>query len=536
MSMNRFQLFLNSLRGRLLISHMLIALASLSVAGLVVAFGIVPIYTALTYTRMEDSLVLAYSATQAAGLPGSQDLPRFFGQRDRGNDGDAPSALATPESSGGQADGSTNPQQFLTQRFNLVFQRQLEGQNLRMLLVDLDTRRITFDSATAWEGQPWDFQVPAVASASPEVGPTSWRPARTQLVQSRARVDGRTWLYVSVNLDPHNGAGSTSALVLLAPNTSLGDAGRYMQSVLPIPLLLLILSALAVVIWLFSAWLTRSLTRNLQPVITGTQEIAAGNLDYRVPASASSLSEVMALGHSFNRMAAEVQNARQAQRNFVANVGHDLKTPLTSIQGFSQALVDGTATSFQSQSRAVSIIHDESQRLGKLVDELLDVARLDQDRLQLQKQRLQVDAVLTELVRRYLPKYQAAGVTLAWETGSETVNISADPDRLQRVFANLLDNALAYTPAGGAVTLSVAQHPTQVEIRVIDTGPGIPAEDLDHIFERFYRVDKSRSGRRSTGLGLAIVRELVQAHGGTVGVESEIGVGSQFWVRLPVVA
>ncbi len=170
------------------------------------------------------------------------------------------------------------------------------------------------------------------------------------------------------------------------------------------------------------------------------------------------------------------------------------------------------------------------------MDELLDVARLDQDRLQLQMQRLQVNAVLTEISRRYLPKYQAAGVALVWEAGSDSLHISADPDRLQRVFANLLDNALAYTPAGGTVTLSVTQHPTDVEIRVTDSGPGIPAEDVDHVFERFYRVDKSRSGRRSTGLGLAIVRELVQAHGGTVGVESELGVGSQFWVRMPVAA
>lgn len=534
--MNRFQRFLNSLRGRLLISHMVIALASLSIAGMVVMFGIVPIYTALTYTRMEDSLSLAYAATQAVSLPGSQDVPRFFGQRDRDDASPTPTAPRTnnrPDFS--QGDGFSDPQQFLTQRFNFVFQRQLEGQNLRMLLVDLDTRLITFDSAIDWEGQAWAFQM-ADAAPVTVTGSTTARSPRTQLLRSRATVEGRTWLYVSVNLGQSSEDGVAYGMVLLAPNTSLADAGRYMLAVLPVPLLLVILSALGVSIWLFSAWLTRSLTRNLQPVITGTQEIAAGNLDYRVPAAASSLSEVMALGHSFNRMAAEVQSARQAQRNFVANVGHDLKTPLTSIQGFSQALADGTAISPESQERAVAIIHDESQRLGKLVDELLDVARLDQDRLQLQKQRLQVNRVLTEIVRRYLPKYQVARVTLAWEAGSDSLYISADPDRLQRVFANLLDNALAYTPAGGVVTLSLAQHLTDVEIRVADSGPGIPAEDREHIFERFYRVDKSRSVRRSTGLGLAIVRELVQAHGGTVGVESELGVGSQFWVRLPLAA
>ncbi len=158
--MNRFQLFLNSLRGRLLISHMVIALASLSIAGVVVTFGIVPIYTALTYTRMEDSLSLAYAATQAVSLPGSQDVPRFFGQRDRDENLATPTA---PRSNNrpdfGQGDGFDDPQQFLTQRFNFVFQRQLEGQNLRMLLVDLDTRLITFDSATEWEGQAWAFQM-----------------------------------------------------------------------------------------------------------------------------------------------------------------------------------------------------------------------------------------------------------------------------------------------------------------------------------------------------------------------------------------
>lgn len=535
--MNRFQLFLNSLRGRLLISHMVIALASLAIAGTVVAFGVVPIYTALTYTRMEDSLILAYSATQAAALPNAQDLPRFFGRRDLDKDQATPSSPRPNGHPGlGQTDGPNDSQEFLTQRFNFVFQRQLEGQNLRMLLVDQHTRQITFDSAGAWEGNAWAFRIPTNPPASAVTGPTTLRPARTDLVRSRARVDGHQWLYVSVSLRPQVGGDLTTALVLLAPSTSLGDAGRYMLAVLPIPLLMAIVSTLAVAIWLFSAWLTRSLTRNLQPVITGTQEIAAGNLDYRVPAAASSLSEVMALGHSFNRMAAEVQNARQAQRNFVANVGHDLKTPLTSIQGFSQALMDGTATAPQTQERAVAIIHDESQRLGKLVDELLDVARLDQDRLQLQRQRLQVNAVLTEISRRYLPKYQAAGVALVWEPGNNSLHIFADPDRLQRVFANLLDNALAYTPPGGTVTLSVTQRPADVEIRVTDSGPGIPAEDVDHVFERFYRVDKSRSGRRSAGLGLAIVRELVQAHGGTVGVESELGAGSQFWVRLPVAA
>lgn len=518
--------FLNSLWGRLLISHVVIALASLSIAGLAVISGIVPIYNALTYTRMEDSLILAYAA--------AQDMPRGLG----------PPA-------GSPQDPDTIPQQLLTQRFNTIFQRQLDAQKLRMLVVDLETDTVSFDSAGNWTGQPARFQIQTQSPRANDLGPPVVRAGRTNILRSRARVDGRTWLYVSVRLDPADRMGSmdrpdrtapvgASAIVLLTPSTSLGDARQYIQAVLPRPLLLVILSGLFVTIWLLSAGFTRSLTRNLRPVITGTQEIAAGNLDYRVSDSASSLAEVKSLGDSFNRMAEEVQASRQAQRDFVANVGHDLKTPLTSIQGFTQALLDGTASTPQAQERAATIIHNESQRLGRLVEELLDVARLDTDQLPLRRESVDVGRFLSGMMARYAPQSQAAGVALTLAPMTEALRLHADTDRLQRVFDNLLDNALAHTPAGGAITVTARRmvgsekDRPQVEISVADTGSGIPQADLAHIFDRFYRVDKSRSGRRGSGLGLAIVQELVHAHGGSVSVESVQGQGTVFRVRLPL--
>ena len=515
--LQRGRTFLNSLWGRLLISHVAIALASLTIAGIAVVSGILPIYNALTYTRMEDSLLLAYSATQ--------DSPRSFGPR-QGN----PNNPNPPDSS----------QDLLRQRFNAVVQRQLESQNLRMLLVELDTNKVTFDSAGEWVERTLRFRVQSQPPRSFDGAPPVIRTGRSEILRSRMRMDGRVWLYVSVQVDRAS-ADPPTAIVLLARATTLGDAGRYMQAILPGPLMLVILSALFVTIWLLSAGFTRSLTRNLRPVITGTQEIAAGNLAYRVADDASSLAEVQSLGQSFNRMAEEVQASRQAQRDFVANVGHDLKTPLTSIQGFTQALLDGTATTPQAQERAASIIHDESQRLGRLVDELLDVARLEGDRLHLQRQPLDLADFLGQMVDRHLPQAQSAGVDLGLDLAALVVpaQLYADPDRLQRVFGNLLDNALAHTPEQGTVTVSAqpisAQDGTPwVEIAVTDTGRGIPPEDLAHIFERFYRVDKSRTGRQGSGLGLAIVRELVQAHGGTVRAESVLGQGSRFRVRLPL--
>ena len=223
--------------------------------------------------------------------------------------------------------------------------------------------------------------------------------------------------------------------------------------------------------------------------------------------------------------------------NIVANVSHDLKTPLTAITGWSQALIDGAADGPGERLRAAETIHDEADRMARLVNELLDLARLESGQLQMIMRPVDLNAVLADVHRGQLPRARAKHIDLQLDA-AEGASVQGDPDRLAQIFTNLADNALAYTPPGGIVRLATRAENGWVEGIVTDTGPGIPAEELPRVFERFYRLEKSRvrsEGGRGSGLGLAIVNELVAAHGGQVRVVSEVGQGSAFVVRLPAV-
>jgi signal transduction histidine kinase len=243
---------------------------------------------------------------------------------------------------------------------------------------------------------------------------------------------------------------------------------------------------------------------------------------------------VAALGGALNRMAQQVQATQQGQREFLANVSHELKTPLTSIQGFAQALLDGTADSPAVTERSAGIIYSEAERMRRLVEGLLDLARLEAGAPALRLAPLDLRAHLAATLERFGPRAQAAGVTLVSALPAALPPLTADGDRLAQVFNNLLDNALQHTPAGGQVTLSAVAAGREVVVAVSDTGPGIPPADLGRIFERFYQVDKSRARPGGVGLGLAISREIVAAHGGRLEVQSVVGQGTTFTVRLPL--
>ncbi len=333
--------------------------------------------------------------------------------------------------------------------------------------------------------------------------------------------------------------GEEIELILLRPRLNFVQTISDTLSEIPPGLLLLALTTLAIVVYLLSRWTAGAVTRGLNPLIDGTHAIAGGNLAYRVDPQASSLEEVRTLASSFNRMAEQVQSSQQAQHDFIANVSHDLKTPLTSIQGYSQALIDGTAAAAETQQRAALIISQEAHRLTNLVEEIIDLARMAEGKFALRLQRVDLNDLIGELVESLAPRSSVAGVALIWQSSPQSPLVQADEGRLRRVIANLLDNALTYTPTGGSVSISVtvlteaeAEHST-VEIAVADDGPGIPADQLDRVFERFFRADKARTGGRGAGLGLAIVKEIVEAHEGQVGVESTPGEGSRFWLRLP---
>jgi signal transduction histidine kinase len=245
--------------------------------------------------------------------------------------------------------------------------------------------------------------------------------------------------------------------------------------------------------------------------------------------------EVQDLTRAFNAMAARLQASQRSQRDFVANVSHELKTPLTSIQGFAQALQDGTAADPAARRQAAGIILAEAGRMHRMVLDLLDLARMDAGTFEVKRLPADLAAILRRVAGKFAPQADAAGVQLALQLG-ELPLLNADGDRLEQVFTNLVDNAIQYTPPSGQVTLNAYQSDGQVLIEIRDTGPGIPAQALEHIFERFYRADPARtgSGKHGAGLGLAIAREIVLAHAGTISVRSTPDGGSTFTVHLPV--
>ncbi|MGH2523883.1 MAG: sensor histidine kinase, partial [Anaerolineales bacterium] len=241
---------------------------------------------------------------------------------------------------------------------------------------------------------------------------------------------------------------------------------------------------------------------------------------------------------SINAMSKQVLATQQAQRDFLANVSHELKTPLTSIQGFAQAVLDGAVTTPEGLQRSAGIIYDEADRMRRLVEGLLDLARLDAGLRALNRAPLDLRLVLLAVVEKFNLRAREKGVSLHADVPPVLPTLVGDADRLAQVFTNLLDNALEHTPAGNSVTLAAASEPGAVVVNVQDTGTGIPRQDLHRIFERFYQVDKSRAARARSGgvgLGLTITKEIVEAHGGSLSVESTVGRGSTFTVRLPLV-
>ncbi len=287
--------------------------------------------------------------------------------------------------------------------------------------------------------------------------------------------------------------------------------------------------------FLLAYGITRWVTAPLQEITVSAQALADGRMR-SVPITGPN--EVQSLGRAFNAMSQQVQASRQSQRDFVANVSHDLKTPLTAIQGFAQALLDGTADTPEARRQAAQVIYDEAGRMYRMVMDLLELARFDAGTAKLQVAPLALGPLLQHLLERFSPLAEEKGIRLAFvQPEEEAVFISGDEDRLTRVFTNLIENAVRHTPRGGTVTVTLgceAQRAAWVSVE--DTGPGIPEEALPHIFERFYQVDTSRSGRqeRGSGLGLSIAYEIVQAHGGKISAANRPEGGAIFKVHLPL--
>ena len=223
------------------------------------------------------------------------------------------------------------------------------------------------------------------------------------------------------------------------------------------------------------------------------------------------------------------------RRDFVANVSHELKTPLAAIQGFVETLIDDPDVPAPTRQRFLQRVQVQVGRLTTLVSDLLTLSRLD-EHVPEPAEPCDFGTVVREVVRDLLPLSERQGVRLSCDLPGDAVWVAAERETLRQVVSNLVDNAIKYTPAGGAVSVRLQPQGLRAELAVVDTGIGLSTADQERVFERFYRVDKARSHELGgTGLGLSIVKNTVQSLGGEVGVQSALGRGSRFWVRVPVV-
>ena len=231
----------------------------------------------------------------------------------------------------------------------------------------------------------------------------------------------------------------------------------------------------------------------------------------------------------------DLRKLERVRRDFVANVSHEFKTPLTAIQGFAETLLGGAMDDPQNRIRFLQIILDHSRRLARLTDDLLELSRMDADRVDLEVDRLSVSQFVQSCIETTQRSAGEKNLHVSVHLETSVPDIAADRRRLAEVLQNLLDNAVQYTPSGGSITVSASSDGAEVEFTVSDTGIGIPKVDQPRIFERFYRVDVARSREvGGTGLGLSIAKHLVEAHRGRIWVESEVGQGSQFHFTVPV--
>ena len=300
--------------------------------------------------------------------------------------------------------------------------------------------------------------------------------------------------------------------------------------------LLVFASGMAMVLGYF---LSSTLTERIHLLQGAAEELAQGDLQTRVPVQGRD--EVAALAKAFNQMAEQLQAADQKQReleslrrDLIAWVSHDLQTPLTSMRAILEALSDGVVEDPETVKRYLYTAQRDVRSLSALIDDLFQMAQLDTGGFPLHRARASLSDLISDTLESFTELAKQGEILLEGNVDSDVDPVYMDTQAIGRVLNNLISNALRHTPPGGRVSLWGQRAGQSVEIKVSDTGEGIRAADLSHIFERFYRGEKSRNrGTGGAGLGLAIARGIVQAHGGDIRVESEIGKGTQFTFYLP---
>jgi signal transduction histidine kinase len=276
----------------------------------------------------------------------------------------------------------------------------------------------------------------------------------------------------------------------------------------------------------------RRMVDPLAQVMAAADAVAEGDLDVRVKERGPG--ELRQLAHSFNRMVSELQRADRLRRDMMADVAHELRNPLHVLQGNLEGLQDGL---YQPTPEKIDALLDETRQLSRLVEDLGTLSLAEAGQLHLAREVIEVNDLFADVATSFSGQAEAAGIALTVEhaPGSKPLTVLGDAGRLDQVLGNLVANALQHTQPGGRITLRAEAIPGGARLQVSDDGEGIPAEDLPHIFDRFWRGNRDQDGERprGSGLGLAIARQLVESHAGVISVESQPGQGANFTIELP---
>jgi len=315
--------------------------------------------------------------------------------------------------------------------------------------------------------------------------------------------------------------GRTYGLFMLTSSKNEGTILQFLSAILLLALAVGSLCILAA---------ARYLVKPLRALTAATRELAKGRFDVELPAKRQD--ELGELARSFNGMARDLKQLEQMRQDFVSNVSHEIQSPLTSISGFAEALKSPGLTTEENRSRYIDIILTESDRLSRLSDNLLKLASLESEHHPMAVRTFHLDESIRQVAVALEPLWSAKRLDLELSLPS-ALKIQADPDQLNQVWTNLLGNSIKFTPEGGRIAVALAPEGDEYKITITDTGIGIPPEDLDRVFERFYKADRSRRSGSGSGLGLSIVRRIVLLHQGRIEASSSPGQGTTVTVRLP---
>ncbi len=338
-----------------------------------------------------------------------------------------------------------------------------------------------------------------------------------------------TLALVALAIGPALFEGHVREVLGVVPDDTVSHLQRGFVEAVSVALAVAVLAAIATALGV-SLFLARRIAISLRSLSRAATEIAGGRYPARAPAQGTD--ELAELGAAFNQMAAALESTEQRRRELLADVAHELRTPLATVEGYIEGLSDGV---LEADRETLQTLRAEARRLGRLVEDLDKVSLAEERQLDLRVVRVEPDTLVEAAIVAARPAYAAKGVRLEAQVRHPLPKIAVDPDRMGEVFSNLLDNALRHTPPTGRVVIEASGDRDQVTISVTDSGEGIAPEHLERVLERFYRADRARTrADGGSGIGLAIARALADAHGGQLHAESDgLGRGARFIVTLP---